>query len=45
MIKKILLIIFVIVSFISLTGCTKKIKQDDNIKRIYLSDKYYANGE
>ena len=45
MLKKILLLVFIMVAFISLTGCTKKINQNDNIKRIYLSDKYYSNGE
>ena len=45
MLKKILLLVFIMVAFISLTGCTKKINQNDNIKRIYLSDKYYNKGE
>lgn len=42
MLKKIILItLFIPLLF----GCTKKINQNDNIKRIYLSDKFYNKGE
>ena len=39
MIKKIVIIV-VSVFVILATGCSKKMKQDDDITRIYLSDKY-----
>lgn len=42
--KKICILLILIIS-ICLTGCTKKINQNDDIKRIYLSDKYYNKGE
>ena len=40
MLKKLLLVFLCFFLFI---GCTKKINQNDNIKRIYLSSKYYNN--
>lgn len=43
MIKKIVIIV-VSVLVILATGCSKKMKQDDDITRIYLSDKYYSKG-
>jgi len=42
MTKKIFILLF---SLLILTGCNSKIKQDDNIERIYLSNKYYDKGE
>ena len=42
MLKKIFLISILI---ISITGCTKKINQNDNKERIYLSSNYYNKGE
>ena len=42
MLKKILILLFLL---ICLVGCTNKINQNDNIERIYLTDKYYNNGE
>ena len=42
--KKIYYIVLILIIIIS-SGCTNKINQNDNKKRIYLSDKYYNKGE
>ena len=41
--RKIFIIIICILLLLT-TGCTKKINQNDDIKRLYLTDKYYNKG-
>lgn len=41
--RKIFIVIICILLLLT-TGCTKKINQNDDIKRLYLTDKYYNKG-
>ena len=38
-------LVVILMFVLLLCGCDKKIKQSDEVKRLYLSDKYYNNGE